>query len=545
MMGNPQPIYILQEGTSRSKGRDALSSNIQAARAIADAVRTTLGPRGMDKMLVDNLGDVVVTNDGATILKELDVSHPAAKMLIEVAKTQEQEAGDGTTTSVVLAGALLHEAEKLVDDVHPTILVRGFGLAAAKAQAILQATAFSLNVRSDKDVRSIAATSMYSKSATTDRESLADLAVRAVRAVAEERDGKVVADLDQIQIVKKHGGGVEDTQLVEGLIVDKERVHENMPSAVRDARIAILETALEIKKPEIEAHIEITDPERLREFLDQEEATLRAKVDKVVAAGANVVFCQKGIDDLAQHFLAKQGVYAVRRVKKSDMEKLARAAGGRIVGHLDDLEGSDLGRASLVEERKVGEDAMTFVTGCRNPKSVSILVRGGTEHVADELERTLDDALSVTADVLEDDGRALAGGGAPEIELALQLRKYAAGVGGREQLAIRAFADALEVIPHTLAQNAGLDPIQVLVDLRAAHEKGQATAGINVFTGKVVDMRKEAVLEPLRVKSQAIAAATEVASMILRIDDTIAAKAGPGGGKGKMPGAGGEDFGGD
>ena len=534
MMGN-QPVIILKEGTNRERGRTAQGNNIMAARAIADAVRTTLGPRGMDKMLVDSLGDVVITNDGATILKEIDVEHPAAKMVIEVSKTQDEEVGDGTTTAVVLAGELLKQAEELIENVHPTLIVKGYRLAADKAVEILKEMALNINIKSDKELAIIPSTAMNSKSASTDKGPLSEIAVRAVRAVTEEKNGKVVADIDNIQIIKKQGGSVADTNLIEGVIVDKERVHTGMPRTVSSAKIALLNAALEVKKPEVDAQIQITDPARLQAFLMEEENILRRQVDVVAKSGATVVFCQKGIDDVAQHFLAKAGVYAVRRVKKSDLEKLERATGGRIVSNLDDLAKDDLGHAGLVEERKVGDDAMTFVTGCKNPRSVSILVRGGTEHVVDELERTLHDALGVTSTVVEDQGQVLPGGGAPEVEVALRLREWAPTVGGREQLAIEMFADAVEVIPRTLAENAGLDSINILVDLREAHGKKQRAAGVNVFNGKVEDMQKNGVLEPLKGKIQAVRGATEVATMILRIDDVIAAKKGAGGGKGGMP----------
>jgi thermosome len=545
MLGN-QPIIILKEGTQRERGRTAQSNNIMAARAIADAVRTTLGPRGMDKMLVDSLGDVVITNDGATILKEIDVEHPAAKMVIEVSKAQDEEVGDGTTTAVVLAGELLKNAEDLIENVHPTLIVKGYRLAAEKAVEVLEGIAVDINTKSDKDLRTVPTTAMYSKSASTDKELLADIAVRAIRAVTEVKDGEPVADIDNVQIIKKQGGSIADTQLIEGIIVDKERVHSGMPRNVKGARIALLNLALEVKKPEVDATIQITDPAKLQQFLSEEENILRRMVEQVQASGANAVFAQKGIDDLAQHFLAKASIYAVRRVKKSDLEKLERATGGRIVSNLDDLDKSDLGQAELVEERKIGEDLMTFVTGCKKPTSVSVLIRGGTEHVVDEVERTLHDALGVTSTVVEDGGKVLAGGGAPEVEVALKLREWAPTVGGREQLAIEAFADAMEVIPRTLAENAGLDSINILVDLREAHGKKQPYAGVNVFTGKVEDMRKNQVLEPLRGKTQAIKGATEVATMILRIDDVIASK----GGKGAKPPKGGPpggmgDMGGD
>jgi thermosome len=544
MMGSNQPIIILREGTTRDKGKGAQANNIMAARAIADAVRTTLGPRGMDKMLVDSMGDVVITNDGATILKEIDVEHPAAKMLIEISKTQDEECGDGTTTAVVLAGELLKRAEYLVENVHPTLITKGYRLAADKAVEILTKYAIKVDPEDEKELTRVATTSMFSKAAAFDREHLAELSVRAVTAIAEKKNGKWTADNDHIQIVKKHGGAVTDTELIEGIIVDKERVHGGMPTSVKNAKIALLNVALEVKKTEVDAHIEIRDPSKLQAFLDEEERYLRGQVDKVKKSGATVVFCQKGIDDLAQHFLAKEGIYAVRRAKKSDLEKLERATGARIVNKLDDLRADDLGKAAQVEERKIADEEMTFVTGCTGAKSVSILIRGGTDHVIDEMERTLHDSLGVVSTTIEN-GHIVPGGGAPEIETALQLRDYATTVGGREQLAIEAFAEALEIIPRTLAENGGHDAINALVDLRSAHEKGNKYAGFNVFTGKVVDMRKENIVDPLRVKTQAIQSATEVATMILRIDDVIASKkgaggaGGPPGGPGGMPGGAG------
>ena len=542
MMGNNpnQQVIILKEGTRREKGRGAQANNIMAARAVADAVRSTLGPKGMDKMLVDSMGDVVITNDGVTILKEIDIEHPAAKMIVEVAKTQDQECGDGTTSAVVLAGELLRRAEELIDDVHPTLINQGYRLAHKKALEILDSVAQPVGTTDKALLTKIATTAMTGKSAQFQKSSLASIAVDAVASITEKNGSKTVADTDNVQVVKKAGGSVEDTQLLHGIIVDKERVHAGMPKTVKDAKIALLDVALEIKKTEIDAKIKITSPGSFQSFLDEEEKTLRTKVEKITKSGANVVFVQKGIDDLAQHFLAKAGIYAVRRVKKSDMEKLERATGATIVSSLDDLRPTDLGHAGHVEERKIGDDEMTFVTECKNPRAVSILLRASTEHVLDEIERALEDALRVVAVAVED-GKICAGGGAPEIELALHLRKYASSVGGRSQLAIEAFANALEVIPRTLAENAGLDAINSLVDLRSAHETGKKTFGLNVYTGKVEDMVAQGVVEPLRVKTQAIGSATEAATMILRIDDVIAAKAlkggegGPGG-AGGMPG---------
>ena len=549
MMGNGnQQVIILKEGTRRDKGRGAQANNIMAARAVADAVRSTLGPKGMDKMLVDSMGDVVITNDGVTILKEIDIEHPAAKMIVEVAKTQDQQCGDGTTSAVVIAGELLRRAEELIDDVHPTLINQGYRLAHKKALELLDQIARPVGTADRDLLTKIATTAMTGKSAAFQRTKLATIAVDAVSAIEEKgANGKTTADTDNVQVVKKAGGSVDDTELIQGLIIDKERVHTGMPKSTKNAKIALLDVALEIKKTEIDAKIKITSPGSFQSFLDEEEKTLRTKVDKVVKSGANVVFCQKGIDDLAQHFFAKAGIYAVRRAKKSDMEKLERATGATIVSNLDDLRADDLGKAGLVEERKIGDDDMTFVVECQNPRAVSILLRGSTEHVVDEIERALEDALRVVAVAVED-GKVVAGGGSPEIELALGLRKYAASVGGRSQLAIEAFASALEIIPRTLAENAGLDAINSLVDLRSAHEQGKKTHGLNVYTGKVEDMVADGVVEPLRVKTQAIGSATEAATMILRIDDVIAAKelkgapggaGGPGGMGGMPPGMGG------
>ena len=532
-----QPIFILREGTKRDKGKDAQYNNIQAARAIADAVRSTLGPRGMDKMLVDSMGDVTITNDGVTILKEIDVEHPAAKMLVEVAKTQDEECGDGTTTAVILAGELLKKATDLVEaNVHPTIITAGYRMAATKALEILETVAEPVDIKDRETLRKIAMTAMMSKSVVGSREHMADVAVDAVIKVAEKTDGRYVVDLDNIQVVKKHGGSMDDTELIEGIIIDKEPVHPAMPKKLEKAKILLLDAAMEIKKTEIDAKIEITDPSQMAAFLHEEERMLRNMVEKIKKSGANVVFCQKGIDDLIQHFLAKEQVYAARRVKKSDMEKLSKATGANIVTKLDELEVDDLGKADLVEVKKIQEEEMTFVTGCKNAKAVSILIRGGTEHVVDEIERSLEDANSVVAVAIEDE-KMITGGGSSAVEIALRLREYSASVGGREQIAIDAFASAMEVVPTALAENAGLDPIDILIDLRKAHKNGKIHAGLNVFEGKVDDMFKLNVLEPFRVGKQAINSATDAAVMILRIDDVIASKGGASGGMpGGMPG---------
>ncbi len=544
MMGG-QPIIILKEGTERQRGKGAQSNNIAAAKAVADAVRSTLGPRGMDKMLVDGLGDVVITNDGATILKEIDIEHPAAKMLVEISKTQDDECGDGTTTAVVLAGEMLKKAEELVEqNVHPTIITNGFRQAASEAVSHLQDIAIKVDLKDEKVLKDVALTAMTGKSVGSAKEHLADIAVKAITSVADKSGKGYTVDVSNIKIEKKHGGAVSDTEMVSGLILDKEKVHPRMPAKVENAKVALVNSALEIKKTEIDANIQIKDPAQLQQFMDEEEKTLKGMVEMVKKSGANVLFCQKGIDDLAQHYLAKEGIFAIRRVTESDLKKLARATGGKIVTNLKDLSKTDLGSAKTVEQRKVGDSEMTFVTGCKDPRSVSILIRGGTEHVVDEVDRALHDALKVVAIAIED-GMIVPGAGAPELELSLRLRDYASSVGGREQLAIEAFARALEIIPWTLAENAGLDSIDVLIKLKAAHEgkNGNKYAGIDVFSGDVKDMKKAKILEPLRVKKQALESAAEVASMILRIDDVIASKKGaggpPGGAGGMPPGMGG------
>lgn len=533
----------MKEGTERTRGRTAQSNNIYAARLIAETVKTTLGPRGMDKMLVDSMGDVVITNDGATILKEIDVAHPAAKMIIEVAKTQDSECGDGTTTSVVLTGELLKMAGELIEKgIHPTTITTGYNMASKEAIRILTGMARDIKATDKKALMNIAKTSLASKNASSSSDLLTQIVVDAVSAVAENGDDGKEVDLDNVLVQKARGGSLEDTELIMGVVLDKERVSTGMPERVENAKIALVNAAIEIKKTEVDAKIEITAPDQLGAFLQQEEDTLRAMVEKVTASGANVLVCQKGIDDLAQHFLAKAGVYAVRRAKKSDMEKLAKATGATIVNTLDDLEKSNLGKAGLVREKKIGDDTFTFVTDCPKAKAVSILLRGGTEHVVDEAERALEDALNVVAVAIED-GKMTPGGGAAATEIAMRLRDFAPTVGGREQMAVEAFADAVEVIPRTLAENAGLDEIDVLLDLRNAHSKGKTNFGINVFTGKSEDMFKNNVIEPLRVGTQELKASTEAATMILRIDDVIAAKTfSPPPGGDDMGGMGGMDF---
>ena len=516
-----QPVYILPEGSQRNTGRDAQRLNIQAAKAVGEAVRTTLGPKGMDKMLVDSSNEVTVTNDGVTILKEMNIEHPSAKMIVEIAQTQEDEVGDGTTTAVVLAGELLKRAEGLLDqEIHPTVIAKGYRLAAAKAQEVLKELAEPVTPKDTATLSKIAMTAMTGKGAENNKELLSRIAIRALRQVAVEDNGSMAVDKSDIKLEPKVGGGVEETELIEGIVLDKERVHSAMPLKVKDARIALIDSPLEVKSTEMDAKISITDPAKMQEFLDMEENMLQEMVDRVTKTGANVVCCQKGVDDLAQHFLAKKGVYVLRRVKKSDMEKLSKATGASIITDLKNLSSKDLGMAGLVEEVKVGDEGMTYIRDCRNPRSVTVLIRGGTEHVVDEVKRALEDALGDVAAALRLQF-VVAGAGASEVELARHLRQYADSLSGRVQLAVRSFADAMEVVPRTLAENAGLDPIDVITDLKAAHDKDRRWAGINVFTGKVMDAWKQGVMEPLKIKTQAVSSAAEVAVMILRIDDVI------------------------
>nr|MDO8098944.1 thermosome subunit beta [Candidatus Njordarchaeota archaeon] len=549
------PVLILKEGTTRSRGKDAQSANIMAAKVISEAIRTSLGPKGMDKMLVDSLGDVTVTNDGATILKEIDVQHPAAKMIVEVAKAQDDEVGDGTTTAVVLAGELLRKAEELMDqNIHPITIISAYKRAADEAAKQVESISISVDPDDKETLAKIGMTSLMSKAVSGTKEHFARIAVDAVQAIAEKRGDKLRADIDLINVIKKQGKSLLETELVKGMIIDKEVVHARMPKRVKNAKIALLDAPLEIEKTEMDAEIRITDPSQMKAFLDQEEVMLKDMVDKIVKVGANVIICQKGIDDLAQHYLAKAGIMAVRRAKKSDMEKLTKATGGRIITNLDDLSEEQLGSAGLVEEVRIGDDKLTYVRECKEPRAVTILIRGGTEHVVDEAERSMHDALCVVRDVIED-GKMVAGGGAPEMEVAKRLRDFA-GTGGKGQLAIEAFAEAMEIIPKSLAENAGFDQLDLLVELRVKHEKPAGKwFGVNVTTGKVSDMLKENVVEPLRVKQQAIKSASEVAEMILKIDDVIASKAisekgppggpgGPGGpGMGGMPPGMGGEFG--
>jgi len=536
-----QPVLILKEGASRSRGKEARRNNIMAARVIAEAITTTLGPRGMDKMLVSGIGDITITNDGAAILNEIDVQHPAAKMMVEVAKTQDDMVGDGTTTAVVLSGALLKKGEDLLEqNIHPTVIVSGYRKAAQKALKVLDKISKTVDLDDKRSLKKVAITSMGSKAVGPAREHFAEIVIDAVKQIAERRGDRWIADIDNIQIIKKEGKSLGDTELVKGIILDKEVVNAGMPKQVKSAKIALLDTALEVKKTEFDATIRIQDPSKMQAFLDQETNMLREMVDKIAKKGANVVICQKGIDDMAQHFLAKKGILAIRRAKQSDMEKLSRASGGRIMTNIDDLNREDLGHAKLVEERKIGDDKMIFVEGCNDPRSVSILIHAGLERMVDEAERAMHDALSVVADVVEKN-RIVVGGGAAEAAVAKALRDYAPKIGGREQLAVEAFAESMEIIPNTLAENAGLEKIDVMVKLRAAHEKPKGhLMGVDVFTGKIVNMYKKGVIEPVSVKEQAIKSAVESASMILRIDDVISggkteASPTPPGGSGGMP----------
>ena len=536
MMNGQQPIIILKEGTQREKGKGAQMNNIMAARAISDAVKSTLGPKGMDKMLVDSMGDATVTNDGATILKEIDVEHPAAKMIVEVAKAQDEECGDGTTSAVILTGEILKYAGDLLEqNIHPTVITHGFKLASEKSIEVLNKLSIPIKSSDKKTLKHIAMTSMSSKGASASKEVLADVVVDAVTSVVEKSEGKNYVDMDNIQIQKKHGGIIGDTKIIKGIILDKERVHDGMPKNVKNAKIALVNAALEVKKTEVDARIQIQDPTQLQAFLNEEEGMLKKMVESVKKSGANVLICQKGIDDLAQHFLAKAGIYTVRRAKKSDMEKLSKSTGATIVANLDDITSKDLGAAGTVEEKKIGDDKMTFITGCKNPKAVSILIRGSTEHIVDELDRGLHDALFVVKVALED-GKMTAGGGAAATSVSMALRDYAPSVGGREQMAIEAFANAIEIVPKTLAENAGLDPIDMMIEMRRTHKKGNKYAGIDVNNGKVDDMFKSNVIEPLRVSVQEVQASTEAANMILRIDDVIASKSGGGAPPGMPPG---------
>jgi thermosome len=539
------PVLVLKEGSNRSRGREAQHANITAAKIVAESVRSALGPKGMDKMLVDSFGDVTITSDGRTILDEMDIQHPAAKMLVEVAKTQDNEAGDGTTSAVVIAGELLNKAEELIDkNIHPTIIIDGYKKAAEKALETLEKIAIPVDLKKQDYLKKAAVTAMASKIVAEYKEYLADIAVKAMLEVSEKEDSRHKVDVEDIKVEKKTGESLSDTSLINGIVLDKEIAHSGMPKRVEKAKIALLDTSLEIEKTEFDAKINIESPDQIEAFLKQEEYMLKDMTEKIVAAGANVVICQKGIDDMVQHFLARKGIVAIRRAKKSDMEKLAKATGGKIVTKLDDITSADLGYAALVEERRIGDDKMTFIEGCKHPRAVTLLIRGGTERITAEAERSLHDALCVIKDILEEP-KVVAGGSAPELEMARTLKMYAETLPGREQLAVKIFAEAFEAVAITLTENAGLDPIDILSELRARHEKGETWAGIEVLEGKVQDMTKMGVFEPITVKKQIIKSATEAASMILKIDDVIAAgkmKAPPmppGGAPGGMyPGAG-------
>jgi thermosome len=525
MSDKVQPIFIMPEGTQRSTGKTAQRNNILAAKLVAETVRTTLGPKGMDKMIVDSLGDVIVTNDGATILNEINIEHPTAKMIVEVAKTQDAEVGDGTTTAVVLAGELLKNAENLLDqEVHPTILAKGYRIAAEKAQEILNDIAEDVTEKNTDVLKKIAMTAVTGKGAESAKEEIAELTVRAIKTISTEEG----VSREDIKVEKKVGGGIQDSELVSGIVIEKEKVNPGMPSIVRNAKVALIDSPVEIKNTEIDAKIQITNPSQMQAFLDQEEKMIKNMVEKIAGSGANVVFCQKGIDDVAQHFLAQKGILAARRLKQSDMESLSRATGAKIITNLDSLNDGSLGYAGVVQEVKIGEEEMIYVKECKNPRAVTVLVRGGTEHVVAEVKRAVDDAIGDVITALKT-GKVVAGAGAPEIEVARGLRKFANSLSGREQLAVLAFADSIEIIPRTLAENAGLDPIDVITDLKAQHDKKNKWAGVDVFTGRIVNAWNKGVIEPLKIKTQAIKSASEVANLILRIDDVIA------GGKEAMP----------
>jgi thermosome len=532
-----QSVLILREGTSRSVGREALRSNIQAARVVADCVRSSLGPKGMDKMLVASFGDVTITNDGATILKEMDVQNPAAKMMVEVSKAQDQEVGDGTTTAVVLSSELLTKAEELIDkDVHPIVIVDGYRQATEKVLQILDGMAIKVASNDRKALRDVAITSQASKVLSENAEFVADICVDAILQVAEQTPEGWKADVDDVKVEKKAGGSLTDTTLIKGIVIDKEVVHQGMPKSVKNPKIALLNTAIEVEKTEFDAKINIQRPEQMKAFLDEEEKMLKDMVQKIKSSGANVLLCQKGIDDVAQHYLAKEGIAAVRRVSEKDMEKLAKSTGGKIITNIEDLEAENLGTADLFEERKIADDKMTFIEGCKNAKAVAILVRGGTERIVNEAERSIHDALCVVRDVVRDP-RIVAGGGAPELEAAAQLKRWAEKLTGKEQLAVISYAEALESVPMALAENSGIDPLDMLVELRSRHEKGEKWAGVDVYEGKANDMSKINVYEPLAVKRQVVMSASEAASMILKIDDVIAAsKPKEGGGPPRPPG---------
>ncbi len=521
-MSEKQPIFILPEGTERIMGKDAQRNNILAAKLVADAVKTTLGPKGMDKMLVDAIGDITVTNDGVTILDEMQIEHPAAKMMVEIAKTQESEVGDGTTTAVMLAGKLLENAEKLLDmKIHPTVITKGYNLASEKARQFLRELSVETSPDKEDVLKFIAMTAMTGKGAESVKEKFSEIIVESIKQIQE--DGNV--NLDDIKIIKNKSYSVENTELIKGVVIDKERASIDMPQKVQDAKIALVSEALELKNPEAEAKISVTSPDQLQDFINREEETLKKIVEKVKSSGANVIFCQKGIDDVVQYYLAKENIYACRRIAKSDIESLARATSGKIISNLNELRDEDLGKAQIVEEVKQGEESMTYVSGCENPKALTILIHGGTEHVIDEMERALKDGLGDVASVVKNK-MIVAGAGAIEIELSRRLRQFANTLSGREQLAVQEFANALEFIPLTLAENAGLDPIDVLTELKSRHDNGEQYAGINILKNKIENSLEEGIIEPMKIKMQALSSATEVAVMILRIDDVLSSKGG-------------------
>ncbi|MCE5296173.1 MAG: thermosome subunit [Euryarchaeota archaeon] len=528
MGANNNPIYIMREGNNSDRGRDAKNTNVQVARVISDAIKTTLGPRGMDKMLVSSLGDVTITNDGFTILTEVDVQHPAAKMLVEVAKAMDEECGDGTTTAVLLTGELLKKSQELSESkIHPTVIARGYGMASKKAIEVLESISRPIGIEDRKSLLNIARTSMMSKAVVGVRDMLAELSVDATKAISEKVGGKTVVNLGNISILKKVGGSVVDTSLIMGMVLDKGPMNPDMPKKVEKAKIALITSALEMKKTQVDAKIEIDDPTQMQAFLEEEEKEQRDLVEGLLATGANVIFCQKGIGDEARNMLSRKGIYAMQKLKATDMAMLSKACGANLVGDPAHLEKDDLGHADLVEARKLEEVEMTFVTGCKNPKAVTILIRGGTEHVVSETDRSLDDSLNVVRLAMED-GRMNTGAGASAMEISLRLKEYASSVSGREQIVIKAYAEAMESIPSTLAANAGLDVVDILIAMRSAHANGNPDAGVNVFTGKVEDMWKMNIIEPFRIGKQAISSATDTAIMLIRIDDVIASKGGPG-----------------
>jgi len=517
------PVLILKEGASRSRGREAQHTNIMAAQIVAEAVKSALGPKGMDKMLVDSFGNVIITSDGRTILDEMEIEHPAAKMMVEVAKTQDEEVGDGTTTAVIIAGELLAKAEDLIDKgVHPTIIIDGYRKAADEALETLERITIPVKSKDKAFLKKVAMTAMASKLVAENRERLAEIASSAILTIAQEVESQYRVDLDDIMMEKKPGFSLTDTRIIKGIVLNKELVHSGMPKRVENAKIALLSSALEVKKTEFDAKINIENPEQMEAFLHQEENMLKTMVNKIAEKGANVLVCQKGIDDVAQHFLARKGILAVKQAKESDMEKLAKATGAKVVDTLEDMTKRDLGHAGLVEERKIGDDKMTFIEECKDPRSVAVLIRGGTERIVDEAERSIHDALCVARDVVQEP-KIVAGGGAPEMEVARALKQYAETLPGREQLAVRCFAESMEAIPLILGENAGLDPIDILSEIRARHEKGETWAGVGVQECKVQNMTELEVYEPLAVKKQIIKSSTEAACMILKVDDLIAA----------------------